>query len=151
VSPVPSPSPSPSPTPTPVPSPTPTPTPLPSPLPPGTFSCVARWEMSRWIQEGSNYAVINLYLKNTSSLVLKTPWALRLENSNYQKLAQSWNWEPQLASGVISGNVSADWQTLLPAGGNEVNVGVIVSGAQSDLTPKTVSINGIACGIIAPK
>ena len=48
---------------------------------------------STWQNEGVNYAVVNLYLQDTTPAGLSTPYSVSFSNPDYTSLASTWNWE----------------------------------------------------------
>lgn len=169
-SPMPVPPPSPSPTPSPptvppftidpppastsptrVPLPPLSPTPVPQPPAPTTSSCAVRVEYTAtWpLANGYYGAVLNVFVSNTGDEVIETPWHLELKGDVYNKVMSSWNWDPVVVDGIISGAGSASWLALQP-NANEYNVGLIIrdtSDTPSDYIPTGAALNGLVCSL----
>ncbi len=92
--------------------------------------------------------VVNLYVKNTGSQAINVPWNICLSNSSYAGVDGYWNLTiSSVQNGTISGTASSNWETLLPNGGNTINVGMIVSSRSQNFLPTSITINGNPCTI----
>ena len=122
-------------------------------MPPTTSSCAIRVEHSpAWpVANGYFGAVLNIFISNMGDQVVQTPWQLQLSGDVYNQVISSWNWQPAVANGIISGSGSEPWLAMQP-NGEEYNIGLIVRGTSdtpADYIPTTATLNGVVCGLIA--
>lgn len=104
-----------------------------------------------WMQDQSSgifYNVINLYVTNTSNQAIHIPWNLSMFNNSYKDVSSYWNFTiSSTQQGKITGVVTNDWETLMPNGGNTINVGLIVSSTSQNFLPTSIEINGQPCTV----
>lgn len=119
----------------------------PPPAPTGAFSVKAEVGSS-WLESPGVYNnTINLQIKNNSATAIKN-WKINISNPSYVGLSSSWNFKTAaFANGTVTGTVEEDWQTLLPNGGNSVNVGLIIKSKSQDFIPASITINGVSATI----
>jgi aryl-phospho-beta-D-glucosidase BglC (GH1 family) len=147
----PSPSPSPaqpSPSPSPAqPSPSPSQPSQPSPSPGGSTECAVRVDIGNVWRDGPGYSgSFNIYIKNTGTQAIKTPWELRLSGPSYSRILQAWNWNVSIKNNVIVGQGTLDWLTITP--NNQVNVGFLAQGPSESLKPTSAVLNNVQCTMI---
>ena len=63
--------------------------------PPGASgTCASSYSIdATWQNNGISYAVVNLYLQDTTSAGLSTPYSVSFSNPDYTSLSSTWNWE----------------------------------------------------------
>lgn len=119
-----------------------------TPIPPGAFSAAVGLGTAWQSSPGTYQNTINLYITNTGTQAVTTPWTLTLSNSDYEAVASSWNLTVNsVASGTITATVPSSWETLEPNKGNTINLGMVVSSSSNEFMPSKVAINGIPCTI----
>jgi hypothetical protein len=119
---------------------------------PGTGACEVQvtanspWE-DPW-GSGKYSNVVNLFVKNMGSTSINTPWTLSVTGANYLGASQSWNCDLITKSGqTIQCAANQSWETLLPNGGNSINVGMILSSSSQSFQPSSIQLNGTECTI----
>jgi hypothetical protein len=86
---------------------------------------------------------MNLFVKNTSSNSISTPWNLTLINSSFKSVTSYWNIESvSIDKGQISGIVKKSSLTLSANGASIANIGMIITSTSPNFTPESVLING---------